>query len=158
MGTTNDRIVRTIVNRPARRVDAVEKVTGRARFAADLFFDGMLHARVLRARFPHARILSIDTREAERVPGVVAVVTHADIPGARAFGPVRQDMPVFAFEKTRYLGDGVAMVVAATPVAAERALSQIRVEYQELPAVFSPEDALAKGAPVLHEGFPDNIV
>lgn len=158
MGTTTDRVVRTIVNRPARRVDAVEKVTGRARFASDLFFDGMLHARVLRARFPHARILGIDTREAERAPGVVAVITHADIPGARAFGPVRQDMPVFAFEKTRYLGDGVAMVVAATPVAAGLALSQIRVEYEELPAVFSPEEALARGAPILHEGFPDNIV
>ncbi len=117
----------------------------------------MLFARMLRARLPHARILRVDTRQAERAPGVAAVVTHADVPGARAFGPVHQDMPVFAFAKTRYLGDGVAMVVAETDLAAERALPLVLVEYEELPAVFDPEEAVSKGAPIVHDGFPDNI-
>ena len=148
----------SIVHHRARRVDAVEKVTGRAKFAADLYFDGMLHARVLRAKFPHARIVRIDASEASRVPGVIAVITHEDIPGVKTFGPVRQDMPVFAFDKTRYLGDGVAMAVATTVEAAEHACELVRVEYQELPAVFSPEEAMAEGAPILHDDVPGNVV
>ncbi|MGE5588983.1 MAG: xanthine dehydrogenase family protein molybdopterin-binding subunit [Clostridia bacterium] len=148
----------SIVHHRARRVDAVEKVTGSAKFGADLYFDGMLHARVLRARLPHARIVRIDAGEALKVPGVEAVITHEDIPGAKTFGPVRRDMPVLAFDKTRYLGDGVAVVVAATVDAAEKALELVRVEYEELPAVFSPEEAMAEGAPVLHDDTPGNIV
>ncbi|MDI7247477.1 MAG: xanthine dehydrogenase family protein molybdopterin-binding subunit [Bacillota bacterium] len=147
-----------VVHRAAKRVDGVEKVTGKARFAADLYFDGMLHARVLRAKFPHARILRIDASEAQNAPGVVAVITHEDVPGAKTFGPVRRDMPVLAFDKTRYLGDGVAMIVATTLEAAEQALELVRVDYEELPAVFSPEEAIAEGAPVLHEDAPGNIV
>ncbi|MCR4402879.1 MAG: xanthine dehydrogenase family protein molybdopterin-binding subunit [Firmicutes bacterium] len=147
-----------VVHRRARRVDAVEKVTGRAKFGADLYFDGMLHAKVLRAKFPHARLVRIDAREALKVPGVVTVLTHEDIPGAKTFGPVRRDMPVLAFDKTRYLGDGVAVVVADTVDAAEMALGLVRVDYEELPAVFSPEEAMAESAPVLHDDTPGNIV
>ncbi|MEW6105119.1 MAG: xanthine dehydrogenase family protein molybdopterin-binding subunit [Bacillota bacterium] len=165
METARDKAVKdcpqdefSIVRHRAKRVDAVEKVTGRAKFGADLYFDGMLHARMLRARFPHARIIRIDASEARKVPGVVAVITHEDIPGARTFGPVKRDMPVLAFDKTRYLGDGVAMIVATSLEAADEALELVRVEYDELPAVFSPEEALAEGAPVLHDHAPGNIV
>lgn len=148
----------TVVNHPISRIDAIEKVTGRAKFADDLAFDGMLYGRVLRAKYPHAKILELDTRKAEDMPGVAAVITYADIPGAQAIGPVRPDMPIFVSTRTMYLGDALAMVVAETPEIANRALRLIQVEYRELPAVFDVEEAVSESAPLLHKDYPGNIV
>jgi CO/xanthine dehydrogenase Mo-binding subunit len=139
-------------------VDGRDKVTGAAVYGADLSFDGMLHAVVVRARYPHAVVNAIHTEQARRAPGVVAVLTAADIPGRNAFGVVIQHQPFLASERVRYLGDGLALVAAETRDQAERAAGLVRVDYTELPAVFSPEEAQAPAAPVIHEEYPGNVV
>lgn len=146
-----------IVNKPARRVDALGKVLGESKYGADLQFEGMLYGKVLRTPYPHARILSIDTDEAATLPGVEAVLTAADVPGLHTFGTVVPNQQVLAKEVVRYLGDAVAIVAAVSPAVAEKALDLIKVEYEELEAVFDPEEAMAEGAPVLHEDAPGNI-
>ena len=132
------------------RPDIEAKVAGRLAYLTDQREPAMLVGRILRAGVPHARILSIDTRQAEALPGVVAVVTHRDISGLNAFGIVIQDQPALCQDKVRHRGDPVAAVAAATAEIAEQALSLIRVEYEPLPVVDSPEAALAPDAPVVH--------
>jgi len=132
-----------------KRVDAFEKVTGRARYVADLKFPGMVEVKVLRSPYAHALIRSIDTEEAMRVKGVLAVLTGKDLPGI----PCRpKERPVLAKEEVKCVGDGVAMVVAETEEAAALALEKIKIEYEVLPAVFDPEEALKPGAPEVHPG------
>ncbi|HFD39091.1 MAG TPA: 2Fe-2S iron-sulfur cluster binding domain-containing protein, partial [Anaerolineae bacterium] len=133
------------------RPDAVDKVTGAAKFADDYAFPGMLHGAVLRAAYPHARILSIETGEAEALPGVHAVLTHKDVPGRNRHGLVYQDWPVLCDDKVRYLGDAVAIVAADTPEIARQALEHIQVEYEPLPVVTSAEQAREPDAPIVHE-------
>ncbi|MCX5970276.1 MAG: molybdopterin-dependent oxidoreductase, partial [Coprothermobacterota bacterium] len=146
------------MNRSVSRIDAVEKVTGRALYAADLSLPGMLWGKVLLAAHPHARILSLNTTEAAALPGVQAILTALDIPGAKEIGAVIEDQPVLAVDRVRFLGDGVALVAADTQAAAEEALKHISVKYEPLPGVFTPEEALAPDAPVLHEVRPGNVV
>lgn len=134
------------------RVGAVEKVTGKTEFAADYAFEGMLYGKTLRANYPHAEILSIDTSKAEELEGVVAVLTAKDIPGINGFGKLFKDQPVLCDKKVRYVGDAVAVVFAQSEEIAERALDLISVEYKELPGVFSPQQALEANAPQIHEG------
>ena len=145
---------------PARggMIDAVERVTGRVPYTIDIAVPGMLHAKLLRSTVPHARIRSIDVTRARAVPGVVAVVTGADVV-ARGdiqpyYGPIFRDQPVLAIDKVRYVGEPVAAVVAVDLDAAQEAIDAIEVEYDELPAAFSLEDALADGAPLVHEEPP----
>ncbi|MCL5039759.1 MAG: xanthine dehydrogenase family protein molybdopterin-binding subunit [Firmicutes bacterium] len=145
------------VNHPVRRVDAYEKVTGRAKYAADLRFDGMVWGKVLRSRYPHARIRSINAEKARSLPGVLAVLTAQDVPGAKTFGIVVPNQYLLADDRVRYLGDGVALVAAETESIAQAALALIEVEYEELPGVFDPLAALEKGAPTLHAEAPDNL-
>jgi CO/xanthine dehydrogenase Mo-binding subunit/aerobic-type carbon monoxide dehydrogenase small subunit (CoxS/CutS family) len=133
------------------RPDAVAKVTGAAKFADDYTFPGMLYGATLRAEHPHARILSIDTRQAEALPGVHAVLTHADVPGRNRHGLVYPDWPVLCDDKVRYLGDAVAIVAADTPEIAQESLKQIQVEYEPLPTVASAEQAREPGTPLVHE-------
>ncbi len=132
--------------------DAILKATGRALYAADLYFEGMLYARVLRSPYPHARILRIDTSRARAYPGVVAVLTAEDVPGDKTHGVVRKDWPVFAMDKVRYVGDAIAMVVAESEEIASKALELIEVDYEPLPVVTSPQEALRPDAPKVHEG------
>ena len=139
------------LGRPHRRVDGLGKVTGKARYAADLSASGMLHGRILLARRPHARILAIDTRRARALTGVRAVLTADDLPAAKTFGVVIRNQPVLAIGKVRHFGDGVAMVAADTPEIAARALALIDVTYEDLPGVFDPEEAMAPDAPIIHE-------
>ncbi|OGW37811.1 MAG: hypothetical protein A2Y97_03920 [Nitrospirae bacterium RBG_13_39_12] len=133
------------------RVDAPDKLAGRALYAGDLFFPGMVHLKILRSDRPHARILRIDTEKAETHPGVVAVFTHKDIPGTNRVGPRNKDQPVLCDDKVRYIGDPVAMVAAETEKVAEEATSLIRVDYEDLPGIFSPEEALIPEAIKIHE-------
>ncbi|MBM4463960.1 MAG: 2Fe-2S iron-sulfur cluster binding domain-containing protein [Chloroflexi bacterium] len=142
----------TAVGRPVPRPDARAKVTGQATFAADLYFEGMLHARVLRSKYPHARPLQVDASRAKALPGVVAVLTAEDVPGAKNHGLVRPDWPVLAYDKVRYVGDAIALVAAETAEIAEQALELIQVEYEPLPVVTSPQQALAPDAPLVHDG------
>ncbi len=139
-----------VIGTTPRRVDALGKVTGRARYAADLSAPGMLWAEALVAGRPHARILALDTSRARALPGVRAVLTAADIPGEHTFGVVIRNQPVLAEDRVRCWGDGVALAVAESPEIAARALAAIAVDYEDLLAVFDPEEALRPGAPEVH--------
>lgn len=150
-------VTASLIGQSVPRQDARDKVTGRATYVADLGMPGMLHGRVLRSEHPHARILGIDTRAARELPGVVAVLTAADVPGVNRFGRVTADQPILADTKVRYLGDALALVAAETPDQAERALGLIRVGYQPLPAVYDPQEAMAEGAPRVHDDR-DNLL
>ncbi|RJX36529.1 MAG: hypothetical protein C4525_00230 [Desulfarculus sp.] len=137
------------------RVDALEKVTGQAMYTLDLTLPNMLYGGLLRSPLPHARILSIDTGKAERLLGVKAVITGKDTP--YTFGVSHMDQTPLQTEKVRYVGDAVAAVAAVDQDVLAEALSLIQVEYQELPAVFDPHEAMQEGAPLVHEDKPGNI-
>ncbi len=145
------------IGKNVRRIDAPSKVSGALKYAGDMTMPGMLHVQVLRSPHAHARIVSIDTSAAEAMPGVEGVITSADVPGEDGFGVFVNDQPVMARGKVRYVGEAVAAVAAEDPLAAVRALEKIKVVYEELPAVFDPDEAMYDGAPVLHDYAPDNI-
>ena len=138
------------VNRRIPRLDSLPQVLGELKYIEDLSFPGMIYAKVLRSAYPHARILRVDTSEAERMPGVLATLTAKEIP-VNSFGPQYQDQPVLAGDKVRHMGDGVAAVAAISEQAAAEALEKINVEYMPLPAVFDPLEALEENAPKVHE-------
>jgi CO/xanthine dehydrogenase Mo-binding subunit len=139
-----------IIGKGERRVDALGKVTGRAKFAADYNAGHQLCGKVLRSDFPHARILSIDTSKAKQLDGVEAVLTAQDIPGEKVIGIVVKNQVILAADKVRYLGDGVALVAARSKEIAEAALKLIKVNYEPLPVVSDPEAALEADAPKIH--------
>jgi CO/xanthine dehydrogenase Mo-binding subunit len=141
-----------VIGKPMPRTDAVAKVLGQARYADDLSLPGMLYVKVLRSPYPHARIRSIKTSSARRLPGVVAVLTAADIPGTNSMGPIIKDQPILCSEVVRFAGDAVALIAAETEQAAESALELIEVDYEPLTAVLDPLEALAPGAPIAHDG------
>lgn len=133
------------------RLDAVEKVTGQATYVGDLKVPGMLHAKVLPSPLPHARIISMDTTEAARLPGVVAVLTPEQLQDIDPYyGAVVRDRPLLAMQKVRYQGEPVAAVAAVDEATAHRALSLIQVDYEELPVVGDTDAALALGASCIH--------
>ncbi len=152
MGTTFN-----VVGQRLPMHDGAAKAKGTAQFTDDILLPGMLHGKILRSPLPHARIVSIDTSRAEKLPGVKGVVTGKDIPD-RLYGivPKAHDEYALARDKVRYIGDDVAAVCAVDPEIAEEALELIRVEYEELPAVFDPLDAIKDGAPLIHEGVARN--
>ena len=140
-----------VIGRPLPRPDSVLKVTGKALYSDDFNFPGMLHARTLRAKYPHARILKIDTSKAKALPGVHAVLTADDIPGEKNHGLVIADWPALAVDKVRYIGDPVAIVAADTRDIATAALALIEVEYELLPVVSDPVQAYQPDAPKVME-------
>ncbi|MDB5600117.1 MAG: aldehyde oxidoreductase [Xanthobacteraceae bacterium] len=140
-----------------RRLDAPSKVSGALKYAADMTMPNMLHLQVLRSPHPHARIVSIDTSQAEAMDGVEGVITCADVPGEDGFGVFVHDQPIMARDKVRYVGEAVAAVASEDPVIARRALEKIKVVYEPLPALFDIDAAMAKDAPVLHDYAPDNV-
>ncbi|MDP2727470.1 MAG: molybdopterin-dependent oxidoreductase, partial [Dehalococcoidia bacterium] len=146
-----------VVGQPLPRVDARAKVTGEARFTVDLSLPGMLHGKLLRSPLPHARVLHVDTSRAASLSGVRAVITGKDTLG-RKYGaiPGSADMYPLALEKVRYIGDEVAAVAAVNEDVAQEALDLIRVDYEELPAVFDPQEAMRPGAPLVHDMAPLN--
>jgi len=145
------------IGKNVRSIDAPSKVSGRLKYAGDMTMPGMLHVQVLRSPHPHARIVSIDTMAAETMAGVEGVITSADVPGQDGFGVIVNDQPVMARGKVRYVGEAVAAVAAEDLLTAKRALAAINVVYEQLPAVFDPDEAMRAGAPVLHDYAPDNI-
>ncbi len=134
------------------RKDAWDKVTGAAAYVDDVALPGMAVGMVVRSPHHHARIMQIDARAARDVPGVLAVVTAADVPGSKTFGPLAQDRPALAVDEVRHLGEPVAIVVAESKTAARRGVKVVAVEYEPLPAVFDPTAALEPGAPQVHPG------
>jgi xanthine dehydrogenase molybdenum-binding subunit len=143
-----------VISRSVPPQEVRAKVTGQAKYTDDITFPGMLFARTLRARYPHAKILSIHTEKAKALPGVQAVLTHADVPGENLHGLVYRDWPVLCAAVVRYMGDAVAIVAADTEEIAAEALQLIEVEYEPLPVVADPEYAHTAEAPVLHSEHP----
>ncbi len=139
-------------------VDGLAKAMGSARFAGDLSLPRMLTGKILGSPHPHAKVLHVDTSRALALKGVRAVITRADIPGMK-YGVLRSRRDEEGLtQKARYVGDPVAAVAAVDEDAALEALELIEVEYEELTAVFDPEEAMKDGAPLVHEGYERNIV
>jgi 4-hydroxybenzoyl-CoA reductase alpha subunit len=143
------------VGKNVPRVDAEVKVTGEALFSADVRLPNMLLGRLVRSPLPHARILHIDTSRAERLSGVKAVITGQETPFV--FGVSHMDQTPLQTEKVRYVGDPVAAVAAVDEDTVLEAMRLIKVDYEPLPAVFDPEEAMQEGAPIIHEGVERNI-
>ena len=142
------------VGNNTRRVDGVDKVTGRAKYTGDLEIPGMLYGHVLRSHHPHALIESIDTEAAEKLPGVAGVLTGRDVAD---LDPHYSGRPLIALERARYAGEPVAVVAAADPLTAEQAAAAVDVVYRELPSAVGLDDALAPDAPLVHEDRSGNI-
>jgi 4-hydroxybenzoyl-CoA reductase subunit alpha len=139
------------IGKPVLRVDGVAKVTGAARYTDDMQLPGMLVGKILRSPHAHARIRSIDTSRAEALPGVKAVVTGPDAPVRYGILPVAEDEYPLAVDKVRFVGDEVAAVAAVDEATANRALSLIDVDYEILPAIFDPYEALTRDDVKIHE-------
>jgi 4-hydroxybenzoyl-CoA reductase alpha subunit len=148
----------SVLGKKISRVDARLKVTGQAKYAADYDFPKMLWGQIKRSPYPHARILNIDTSKAEKLPGVKGVVTGKDFNGFKWgwSGPTRDEEP-FATTKVRYQYEGVAAVAAIDQDIADEACDLIEVDYEPLPGVFDPFEAMKEGAPLVHEDRPGNI-
>jgi len=144
-----------VVGKRLPKLDAPQKVTGQTVYAADLHMSGLLHGAILRSPHPHARIRSIDVSAAEQLPGVRAVI-HAGNVEQRPFGYGHDNIPLKP-HKVRFIGDEVAAVAAIDEETADRALELIRVDYEVLPAVFDPFEALARGLPLIHDELPNLI-
>ena len=151
----------SLIGKRVPRVDGPAKATGRSLYTDDMVLPHMLYGKVLRSPLPHALILNIDASRAERLPGVKAFIAGRDTLGlkygsARAW-PETWDKHALAMDKVRHIGDEVAAVAAIDEDTAEEALELIKVDYEELSAVFDPEEAMQEGAPIIHEGFKNNV-
>ncbi|HEX6675358.1 MAG TPA: xanthine dehydrogenase subunit D [Actinomycetes bacterium] len=140
------------VGESPRRPDGTLKVTGDFAYSSDLWAEGMLWGATVRSPHPRAAIRGIEVAEALATPGVLAVLTHEDVPGRRTYGLEIPDQPVLAFRDVRYQGEPVALVAADHPEIARRAAARVRVDYQPLEPLTDAEAAMAGGAPALHPG------
>ena len=138
------------IGKPVTRVDGLGKVSGAAVYAKDFVLPGLLWGKTVRSQLPHARILKVDASRAKALPGVAAVLTAEEMPDILV-GKALRDMPMLARERVRFVGERIAVVAAEEPEAAEEAAALVQVEYEELPAVFDPIEAMQEGAPILHE-------
>ena len=140
-----------------KRIDASDKVLGKAQFTDDIYLDGMIYGEAVRSAYPRARVLSINMEKAKALPGVIAIFTAEDIPGVNQIGHIKHDwytmIPVGNI--THYLGDAIALVAAETQAIADQAVKLVEVEYEELPFIDSPQKGLEEGAPYVH--IDDNI-
>ena len=143
----------------AHRIDVAEKVQGYGKYPDDIYIDGMCYGSAVRSQYPRARVLSIDTKEAEELPGVVCVLTADDIPGKNYVGHIKKDQPTLipVGGITHYLGDSVALVCARDRETLEAAKKLVKVEYEVLEAVHNPEEAAAENAPLVFETDDDNL-
>ncbi|MFL0267075.1 xanthine dehydrogenase molybdenum-binding subunit XdhA [Candidatus Clostridium radicumherbarum] len=157
-----------VIGSSVNRLDAVAKVTGKAKYADDFFERDMLVGKVLRSPYAHAIVKNVDTSKAMALPGVEAVIWHKDLPKIQfptaghpySLDPGHRDVAdkLILTDKARFVGDAVAAVIAVDELTAEKALKLIEVDYEVLPFVLDPEEAIMPGAPVIHEERPNNIV
>lgn len=149
----------SVVGKSIPRVDGLDKVLGRTKYAGDLSMPGMLYAKALLSERASARIDRVDVSRTTSMEGVVAVLTAKDVPGLGRFGVIAQDQPVLVGEgeEVRFTGDALALVAAESQQVAERAVRFIEVEYEELPGLYTIDDALRDGARFLHSDKPGNV-
>lgn len=157
-----------VIGSNVNRIDAVAKVTGKAKYVDDFFERDMLVGKVLRSPYAHAKIINIDVSEANKLEGVEAVITYKDLPKIKfataghpwSLDPSHRDIEdrFILTDKARFVGDAIAAVIAIDEVIAERALKLIKVEYEVLPNIIKSEDAIKDGAPVIHDERPNNIL
>ncbi|MDD6605586.1 MAG: selenium-dependent xanthine dehydrogenase, partial [Oscillospiraceae bacterium] len=135
------------------RVDVKEKVTGTGQYPDDIYLDGMIYGSAVRSQYPRARVLAIHTEEAKALPGVVGVFTAADIPGNNKVGHLKKDWDtmIAVGDITHYLGDAICLVAAETPEILAQAKALVKVDYEELPMVRSPREAMLPDAPLVHK-------
>jgi 2-furoyl-CoA dehydrogenase large subunit len=149
------------IGKPLKRLEDPRMLTGRGSYVDDLPFQNLHHAAILRSPYAHARIQAIDAADALKAPGVVGVLTGADAQALSRPFSVGVTAPIhyycLAVDKTRFVGEPVAVVVARSRYLAEDALDLVRVDYEPLPAVVDPERALEPGAPILHEAVGTNL-
>jgi CO/xanthine dehydrogenase Mo-binding subunit len=145
-----------VVGKSYPQIDAPAKVTGATEFVSDIVLPNMLYGRILRSPYAHAKIVHLDTSRAKRMRGVKFVATYADTPGI-VFGPRSNDWTIMAADRALFEGDEIAAVAAVDEDVAEEALDLIEVEYEELPAVFDPLEAMQPGAPLVHPDKPENV-
>ena len=134
-----------VIGKRQPKIDASDRVSGRAKYASDLYLPGMLYAKILRSPYPHAKVLNIDIEKAKALPGVKAVLTHKDVPSYRW----ESDMPILT-DIARFEGDDIAVVAAVDEDRATEAIDLIKVDYEVLPFVLDPEEAMKPGAPKVH--------
>ena len=154
-----------IVGRSVNRLDALSKVTGKAKYAGDLSLPGMLYGKTLFAERPHAKILSIDLTEAQSIPGVVSILTAKDVP-VNEYGLQKPDQPVLCgpgsakpgCDIVRFVGDQIAFIVAESEEIAEKAKQAIRIEFEDLPVVSDPAVSMQKNAPLIHPELGDSNI
>jgi len=144
---------RVVIGQSLPRVEGTGKVTGSCLYSADVIRPGALWAGFVRSPYPHAKVLNIDVSRARQLPGVKAIVTGKDV-RPRLEGCTLQDKPVFALDRVRYIGEKVAGVAAVDKELVEEALGLIAVEYEELPVVFDPIEAMKPESPLLHPDYP----
>jgi len=137
-------------------IDAEEKVTGRTIYASDFSLPGMLYGKALRSPYPHAKIHNVDISEALKVPGIKTVLTGRNVEQHK-WGPITKDEYLLAVDKVNFTGDEVAAVAGVDEECCEEALSKIKVEYEQLPAVLNMHDAMKDGAPLIHAESPRNV-
>jgi CO/xanthine dehydrogenase Mo-binding subunit len=147
-------IERRVAGKRLSRIDGIGKVTGRHVYAADFALPGMLFGKVLRSSEPHARLKRVSVARALALPGVRTVLTAKDVPQIH-FGTAIKDRSIFADGVVRFQGEAIAAVAATSLEVAEAAVQAIEVDYEKLPSVFDPEEALRPGAPLVHAGWSD---
>jgi CO/xanthine dehydrogenase Mo-binding subunit len=140
-----------VVGQPLSRWDGARKLMGTAIYTSDATVPGMVHGRILRSVYAHARVLKLDTRNAEALPGVLAVLTQEDVRGFPLYGAAFKDQSIVTIDRVRYVGEPVAAVAALDEATAQEAITLIDVDYEELPAVTSVDEALQPTAPLVHE-------
>lgn len=137
------------IGAPLAPKTAIEKATGKLKFIDDISKEDIFFGKIVWSKYPHAEIKSIDISKAKETPGVVTILTAADIPGSNAFGLIKPDQPVLAKDRVRYLGDPIALVIAESQSAAEQGRDRVEVEYEPLEPLYDPEEALSEKAPKL---------
>ncbi|MBI2341462.1 MAG: xanthine dehydrogenase family protein molybdopterin-binding subunit [Deltaproteobacteria bacterium] len=140
------------------RIDAYEKVTGKAVYADDISLPNMLYAKQVYSEHPHAKILKIDTSEAKKLKGVIDIITAEECPGSKTFGQIEKDFYILAYGKVRCMGDVIAVAAAENKEAASAAAKLIKVEYEPLKPVLNPFEALKSDSPKVHDDKAGNVV
>ena len=147
-----------VIGHSKARIESRSRVTGEAKYTADIYVDGMAHGATVWSARVHAKIISIDTSAAEDLNGVLRVLTHKDVTGDNAYGKRLRDQQVFCDKKVRYIGDPIALVIAETRKIAYKAVELVKVEYEDIPIVIDLEEAMEPNSPKVHEENEDGNI